>query len=408
MNRTFASLLSAITLSLALPALAHAEAKVGDPIQFQFKAVDGTPISTTALRGKLIVVDFWATWCGPCMEMVPHMVELNQKYAGKGLQIVGISLDQDRAAMLKTIKEKGMVWPEYFDGTGWDNKFWKAYGADGIPFTILVGPDGKALYAGYPAAGLDQAIEKAFKETPPVMVDPKIVADANESLARIESDIKSGDTKSAIKQMAKIPPAARLDGAFAARQDDVQKKLQSAADAMLSNVQAQIDQGKYIDSVARLKELAEVLSGLPQAARAKLMLSGLMAKPEVRAAISDAEKQLKAGDALDVAKKLQAQKKDELAYARFADVVKSFPGTDAASQAQAALNKYQQDAAFMKRMLEHTAAGKATAALHLADSYKAAGDLETARKKYQSVLADFPNTSYADLARKALTDLGTP
>ena len=87
------------------------------------------------------------------------------------------------------------------------------------------------------------------------------------------------------------------------------------------------------------------------------MLSGLMSKPQVRAAISDAEKQLKAGDELEVAQKLQAQKKDELAYARFADVVKFFPGTEAAGKAQAQLNRYEQDAAFMKRTTEHAAAG---------------------------------------------------
>jgi thiol-disulfide isomerase/thioredoxin/tetratricopeptide (TPR) repeat protein len=407
MNRIIACLCGVVATGvvLAVPAASRAAAQVGDPIQIQFKAVDGSRVSTDALHGKLIVFDFWATWCGPCMQMVPHMVELNEKYASKGLQIVGVSLDEDRAAMLRTIKQKGMAWPEYFDGAGWENKIWKQYGSNGIPFTILVGPDGKALYAGHPAAGLDGAIERAFKETPPQLVDPKVVAEANNSLMRVESSIKSGDTKSAIKQMAKVPPIARLDPAFAKHQEQVQKKLQSAADALLSEVQGQIGLGQYIDSVARLRELSDALAGLPQAARAKLMLSGLMSKPEVRAALSDAEKQLKAGDALDVAQKLQAQKKDELAYARYAEVVKFFPGTEAAGKAQAQLDKYRQDAAFMTRMIEHAATGKATAALHLGDSYKAAGDLEMARKKYQGVIADYPGTSYAQRAQKALADL---
>lgn len=107
--------------------------QVGETVTIRFKAVDGAWVNTDTLRGKLVVFDFWATWCGPCMQMVPHMVEMNQKYAAKGLQIVGISLDSDRAEMLKVTKEKGMVWPEYFDGAVWDNKIWKEYGAKRDP-----------------------------------------------------------------------------------------------------------------------------------------------------------------------------------------------------------------------------------------------------------------------------------
>lgn len=234
------------------------------------------------------------------------------------------------------------------------------------------------------------------------------MADANVSLAQIESAIKAGDPKSAIKLMAKVPASARLDGAIAKREDAVQKSLQAAADTMLDDVQKQIDAGQYIDSVVRLKELSDALAGLPEAAKAKLMLASLTAKPEVRAAMDKADKELKASDALDVAQKLQAQKKDELAYGRFGDVVKYFPGTEAAGKAQEQVAKYQQDAVFMKRMTEHAAASKATAALHMGDSYKAAGNIDMARKKYQSVIADYPNTSYAELAQKALADLGSP
>jgi thiol-disulfide isomerase/thioredoxin len=383
----------------------HAVAKVGDDFTLNFKAVDGSPVSTDGLKGKILVVDFWATWCGPCMGMVPHMVEMNQKYAGKGLQIIGISLDQDRAAMLQVTKEKGMVWPEYFDGKGWDNSIWKRYGANGIPFTVLVSPQGKVLYAGHPAGGLDQAIEKAFTDTPPVLVDPKVMAEAKETLDQIEQKTAAGDAKDALKLLGKIPAGAKIDPAFAARVDGAQKKLQASADAMLAQVQSQIDQGKYIEAVARLKELSDALTGLPEAGKANAMLSSLMAKPQARAAIAASERSAKANDALDTAQKLQAQKKDELAYARFNDVVRLYAGTDAASKAQAQIADYQKDTAFIKRVTENAAATKANAALHLASSYRGSGNIEMARKKYQSVVDDFPGTSYAELAQKALAEI---
>lgn len=407
MKTALLSLLCGMGLVVGSQSCVQGAAMVGDPFQLQFKAVDGTNISTDALKGKILVVDFWATWCGPCMQMVPHMVEMNQKYGAKGLQIIGISLDEDRAAMLQITKQKGMTWPEYFDGTGWDNKFWKQYGANGIPFTVLVSPQGKVLYAGHPAAGLDGAIEKAFKDDPPQLVDPKIVSDANSSLDAIESSIAAGDEKGAIKLMSKVPAVARLDPKIITREDGVQKKLEAAANSMLSEAQTQIDQGKYVDSVARLRELSTALAGLPEAVRAKLMLSSLMAKPEVRVAINNADKELKADDALEVAQKLQAQKKDELAYARFYDVVKFFSGTEAADKAQQQIDKYKKNPAFMKQMIEHAAATKATAVLHMGDSYKAAGKTDMARAKYQSVIDDYPGTSYAVLAQKSIAELAS-
>jgi hypothetical protein len=163
------------------------------------------------------------------MEMVPHMVEMNQKYGGKGLQMVGISLDQDRAKMLQVTKEKGMTWPEYFDGQVWNNQIWKQYGSNGIPFTVLVSPAGKVLYAGHPAGGLDQAIEKAFTDTPPVLVDPQVLAAARTTLDEVDQKTASGDARGAIKLLSKVPAGAMADPSFAAQAAATQKKLQDAA-----------------------------------------------------------------------------------------------------------------------------------------------------------------------------------
>jgi len=405
MKSIIARFIAAFGLLAIASAPSRATVQVGEDFTLNFKAVDGSNISTEALKGKILVVDFWATWCGPCMGMVPHMVETNQKYGRMGLQMIGISLDQDRAALIQTTKEKGMTWPEYFDGAVWENKIWKQYGSNGIPFTVLVSPQGKVLYAGHPAAGLDGAIEKAFKETPPVLVDPKIVSQANATLDDVKQKIAAGDTKAAIKLLGKIPAQAKLDGGFVKRAADVQRELEEAANSMLAQAQSQIDQEKYTEAVARLKELSNALSGLPAGTKATAMLNSLMSKPQARAAIAAAERNAKAVDALQVAEKLQAQKKDELAYARFNDVVRVYAGTDAAAEAQTQVSTYEKDTAFVRRVKEHDAATKATAALHMGNSYKAAGNSEMARKKYQSIIDDFPGTSYADEAQKALATL---
>ena len=97
---------------------ATAAVDIGDKLQLTFKAVDGTPVSLDKLKGRIVVVDFWATWCGPCMAMADEMVAMNKEYSPKGLQMVGISLDQDRGSLDRVVKERKFVWPQYFDGKG--------------------------------------------------------------------------------------------------------------------------------------------------------------------------------------------------------------------------------------------------------------------------------------------------
>jgi peroxiredoxin len=109
------------------------------------KDLDGKEIRIADYKGKVVMVDFWAAWCGPCMTEAPNVVRAYVKYHPKGFEIIGISLDHTKDEMLKAVKEKGMTWRQYFDGRGWENAVSQAYGIQAIPATYLVGPDGKVI-----------------------------------------------------------------------------------------------------------------------------------------------------------------------------------------------------------------------------------------------------------------------
>jgi thiol-disulfide isomerase/thioredoxin len=397
-------LASALLVAVACPALAGVN--VGDKPKLDFKATDGTAVSMDRLKGRIVVVDFWATWCGPCMAMADEMVALNNQYAGKGLQMVGVSLDQNRAALDKVVKERGFAWPQYFDGKGWDNAVWKTWGEDGIPFTVLLSPEGTVLWKGHPAGGLKQEIEKAFKQHPPKLVDEKTLAKAKEVLDEVEAKSKAGETAAAMKLLAKVPEEARNDADTAARIDAARGAVQGDADKMLAEVDPLVSQGKYAEAINRLKDLNKSLYGTPAGNAARKKLNELMQKPEARQQAEAADKASRAEEALVAAQQLQKDKKDDQAYFRFKSIAKDFPGTDAATTASAQVKRYESDPAFVKRVIEKEAAVRAKAALSMARSYKGARKYDQAREKYQGIIQDYPGTSYADTARAEMAALG--
>ncbi len=136
---------------------------VGKPFDLKFTdAISGKPISTRRLRGNVIVVDFWATWCGPCVAEMPHMKELYRTYHAQGVEFLGVSLDQpEREGGLTKLKNfvetNGIRWPQYFQGDGWKSKFSSAWGVRAIPSVFVIAPDGR-LYSADARGKLDEMI----------------------------------------------------------------------------------------------------------------------------------------------------------------------------------------------------------------------------------------------------------
>jgi thiol-disulfide isomerase/thioredoxin len=115
------------------------------PLELKFQAFDGSDVDLEKLRGKVVLIDFWATWCGPCMAEMPKVVKAYDDFKTKGFEIIGISLDEERADLARVLKAKNITWPQYFDGKGWENPYAKKYGIEAIPAMWLVNKAGMVI-----------------------------------------------------------------------------------------------------------------------------------------------------------------------------------------------------------------------------------------------------------------------
>jgi thiol-disulfide isomerase/thioredoxin len=115
---------------------------VGKPLDIQFTAEDGRAVDLSQMKGKVVLVDFWATWCGPCVAEMPQIKEAYDKFHARGLEIIGISFDFSQTALDRFIETNKLPWPQYFDHKAWANKFGVQFGIRDIPTMWLVDKKG--------------------------------------------------------------------------------------------------------------------------------------------------------------------------------------------------------------------------------------------------------------------------
>lgn len=130
---------------------------------FEEQLPDGKTMKLSDLRGKVVLLDFWASWCGPCRRENPNVVAAYNKYQKDGFTVMSVSLDKTKDSWLKAIESDGLVWPYHVsDLKHWSSKAAAMYGVRGIPFTVLIDREGKIIGTKIRGAALEEELNKIF------------------------------------------------------------------------------------------------------------------------------------------------------------------------------------------------------------------------------------------------------
>ncbi len=138
---------------------------VGQPLELSGPTLDGKQFNIEQWRGKLVLVDFWATWCAPCIMEMPHLIEVYKRYHDKGLEIVGVSLDHSREQLEQFVKQRQIRWQQVFyepdaEDPEWQNPLAAKYNITSIPMTLLVDREGKVARVGLRGEHIERAVRE--------------------------------------------------------------------------------------------------------------------------------------------------------------------------------------------------------------------------------------------------------
>lgn len=348
MKKVF-STIGAALICMTASTTAMADVKVGEPmpaLKYAELYNNEYDVTLTELQGYVVVVEFWATWCGPCRRSIPHLNEMQEKLGKEGVVFIGMS-DEEPDTVKKFMKNIRM---DYLVTAGSESA--RDFGVKGIPAAFIIDTEGTVQWIGHP---LDNAfpakLSKVLRDTPPT----RRLGGGPEHNARLLDDIEAslakGQAKHALDGLARIDvESLPMGDGHASRHQAVVAALTPIAEAEFEVAMADLKAKKYNDALARFKMISKEYRALPIAKKAETQLATLEKSDEVQRAQRSAQVERLAGNSLARAKKLAASGKDVAAYRKLQVVVDRYPKTDAAKEAETLLAEMEADAEFMAKI----------------------------------------------------------
>jgi thiol-disulfide isomerase/thioredoxin len=283
--------------------------------------LNSPPLALQALRGKIVIVEFWATWCPPCRKSIPHLIELYKKFSGQGVVIMGLT-DEPKAKVEPFAKDMGMIYP-----VGCGSKSSGAYGVTGIPHAAIVDTAGNVVWEGHPMQpDFESTLEAQIKKTPP-------------KVSQVKGPTSLEDIAAAM-QKAQFGRAASLLAKFQVPEGDTAAKNQTARirKALVAQAPARLAQGEkslaakeYYKASEAFQDVTLMAPDSAQAKKAEARLKELQADEKIKAEVEQGRE--KTADAL-LSDILNREKVNPAATIKaLEDLAERFPNTKAGAAA---------------------------------------------------------------------------
>ena len=357
------------------------------------------PTTLAGLRGKVVVVEFWATWCGPCRQSIPHIDALAKRWADKGLTVLSLTRE-DRRTVEQFFRPQNFE-PSYTIGCGSNSS--SAYGVRGIPRAFVIDPKGKVAWAGHPMSGLDEVVAKMLASADPPTSAPAI--DPNDAeLSGAAEAMSEAEYAKALAMLEDVLKSS-ADEARAQRASQLMAEVLKVGDGRLDEAQSLLKEKKYVEAAELLRGLAEQFANTEVGRKARAQLMALRRKPEASLALQQDQWRQEAEAMLSRADVLVAQKRYAQAVDRYKLVTMLYSRTDAGAKARQKVRQLEGDEQIVAQIKEQKAARKAVGWLSIARSYARIGRDARARATYKKLIRAYPDTSYAEAARQEMADL---
>jgi thiol-disulfide isomerase/thioredoxin len=357
------------------------------------------PTTLAGLRGKVVVVEFWATWCGPCLQSMPHIDALAKKWADKGLTVLSLTRE-DRRTVEQFFRSQKFE-PSYTIGCGSNSL--SAYGVRGIPRAFVIDPTGAVAWVGHPMSGLDEVLAKMLASADPPTTAP--ATDPNDAeMSTAAEALGQGEYAKSLAILEDVLKSSE-DEARARQASELMAEVLEVGDGKLNEAQSLLKEKKYVEAAELLRRLAEQFADTEVGRKARARLMALRRQPAASLALQQDQWRQEADAMLARADVLLEQKRYAQAVERYKLVTMLYSRTDAGTKARLKVRQLEGDEQIAAQIREQKATRQAVGWLSIARSYARIGRDARARATYRKLIRAYPDTSYAEAAKQEMESL---